>query len=1131
MKLGRLVTRSLRLYWKTGAVVAFGVAVATSVIVGSLVVGDSVRGSVRDTALDRLGGIDCALVSPRPFRRSLASDIARHPALSGDTHSVAAVVLRQGVLTADATGAVVPRVNVIGTSAAFWGFWSASEEPGLNGRRAAVNASLARDLQVARGDFVLLTIGRRGAAPIDTLFGRRGREHTVRQLRLEVAAVLPDSGAGCFALVPGTATPRNVFVALDWLTEQAGEPDAANAVLVQSASGAPDGIDVALQQALRDICTLFDYGFRVTPNIEHGHLVVESTGLLLSEPQVEAAITAASRCHSRADRTSVYLADAISKTENKENTISYAVVCGFEPLGSLPLEQGRVQGSGPAFALINSWAAADLGAAPGDRLDLSFLVSKSDGSYEKRMASLDLEGIVAFAGPAADRRLTPDFEGITDAKTINDWDPPFPFDRERVTKRDEAYWESHRATPKVFVPLETVRSMWLANRGGAGDWITSIRITPPSGEDLEAFSRRYEAALLAVLTPEASGLVFRPVRQEAIAASRGATDFGVLFLLMSMLLVCSGCGLAGMLMRLSVERRASQTGILLATGFRAATAGRLVLAEGAILVGIGAALGLPLGVLYAAGVVSALRTWWIGAVGTSALWLHVDARSVVIGLVSGPVVGLLSVWWGMRRLRKRAVLDLLLGRQALAALPPGKRASMASLALGVSALGIAGSLVVWSALAPEQVSAAAAFFGAGAALLVAALAFCYLALATVRRRGGRAVSIGRLAMRSAAVHRGRSMLVVGLLACAAFVLVTVAANERNLGRGDVFRRTSGSGGFLLCAESSLPLHYDLGTAEGRSRLGFRIEDELFWKDAEVVSFLLRSGGDISCLNIAAPPSPRVLGVGRRMIERGGFSVKTFRRSVTENPWNLLLEDSADGIQAFADSETAMWQLHKALGDEITVPDESGAPAKLRLAGLISSSIFASELLVSEEHFRRMFPSESGPRYFLVAAPPVAADALAASLRRTLGEMGMEVRTTRSILDALAGVRNTYLMTFLTLGGLGVLLGTVGLVVVLLRNALERRSEFALMLATGLRRRTLAVLLVAENAGLLAAGILSGTVAALAAVAPQLASVESTVNWTALVLLLVGIIIVGLSSCVVAAAGIVRGDIIEALRAE
>ena len=143
--------------------------------------------------------------------------------------------------------------------------------------------------------------------------------------------------------------------------------------------------------------------------------------------------------------------------------------------------------------------------------------------------------------------------------------------------------------------------------------------------------------------------------------------------------------------------------------------------------------------------------------------------------------------------------------------------------------------------------------------------------------------------------------------------------------------------------------------------------------------------------------------------------------------------------------------------------------------------------MSEENFRRAFPDTAEPRYFLLDVPKGREEALARSLRENLGRQGVEVRTTREILNNFIGVQNTYLSMFLALGGLGVIMGTFGLVAVLLRGALERRGEFALMLAQGFGRRDLAWLLAAENAGLLVAGLALGGVCALVAVAPEMAS--------------------------------------------
>ncbi|MCD6359448.1 MAG: hypothetical protein J7M38_01205, partial [Armatimonadetes bacterium] len=78
---------------------------------------------------------------------------------------------------------------------------------------------------------------------------------------------------------------------------------------------------------------------------------------------------------------------------------------------------------------------------------------------------------------------------------------------------------------------------------------------------------------------------------------------------------------------------------------------------------------------------------------------------------------------------------------------------------------------------------------------------------------------------------------------------------------------------------------------------------------------------------------------------------------------------------------------------------------------------------------------------------------------------------------------------------------------------------------------LARMLVFEHVGLLAAGLALGTVAALVAVAPQLASAVSSVNWGALLSVLLGMMAVGIAACAPAARAAVRGSLIEALREE
>src|SRR5436853_3682937 len=71
-----VITKSLTHHWRIHAAVVLGVAAATAVLTGVLIIGDSVRGSLRHLVLDRLGKIDDLLVLDRFFRQDLAADLA-----------------------------------------------------------------------------------------------------------------------------------------------------------------------------------------------------------------------------------------------------------------------------------------------------------------------------------------------------------------------------------------------------------------------------------------------------------------------------------------------------------------------------------------------------------------------------------------------------------------------------------------------------------------------------------------------------------------------------------------------------------------------------------------------------------------------------------------------------------------------------------------------------------------------------------------------------------------------------------------------------------------------------------------------------------------------------------------------
>ena len=146
--------------------------------------------------------------------------------------------------------------------------------------------------------------------------------------------------------------------------------------------------------------------------------------------------------------------------------------------------------------------------------------------------------------------------------------------------------------------------------------------------------------------------------------------------------------------------------------------------EGLLLAVIGSLLGLIGAIVYGGAMMFGLRTWWVGAVGTTLLRLHVPPTSLVIGAVSGIVTALLCIWLTLRGLRKTSPRNLLAGsvtgdRSSVVSDSPRSRVTLSSrlFAIIFALLGLA---MLASAKFIGQVGG---FFGAGTFLLVALLFF------------------------------------------------------------------------------------------------------------------------------------------------------------------------------------------------------------------------------------------------------------------------------------------------------------------------------------------------------------------------------------------------------------------------
>ncbi|MCR9118534.1 MAG: hypothetical protein NXI22_16480, partial [bacterium] len=92
MSYWRIVLRSFVFHWKINFAVALGVAAATAVLTGALLVGDSVRGSLRTLTLERLGAIDELIIADRFFRHELADELKATPQFAANYQRAVPVV-------------------------------------------------------------------------------------------------------------------------------------------------------------------------------------------------------------------------------------------------------------------------------------------------------------------------------------------------------------------------------------------------------------------------------------------------------------------------------------------------------------------------------------------------------------------------------------------------------------------------------------------------------------------------------------------------------------------------------------------------------------------------------------------------------------------------------------------------------------------------------------------------------------------------------------------------------------------------------------------------------------------------------------------------------------------------------
>lgn len=1114
-----LARRSVAFFFRSHLGTILGAAIATAVLTGALLVGDSVRGSLRSMALARLGKIDAALASgDRLFRSELAQDLKTEAGANanGNANVVAALQVLGSANTPDGS-ARANQVQVIGVDERFWSM--ANKSPGaLNSGSVFINDRLANQLKSRAGDTVLLRVPRVSQLSRDAPLA--AEEDATTALRLEVAKVLTDEEFGRFGLAASQIPPLNAFVPLSLLQARVNATNRANLLLVSGVS------EKKAQVALRRTFQVADMQLQLRPVTNPAAVELRSPRVFLDSVVSEAAVKAGAN-------PQPIFTYFVNQLQLRDRATPYSMVAGTTLLS---LAENEIA--------INQWLADDLQAKPGDEILVTYYIMGLMRELIERTNTFRVREIVPMELPYTDRGLMPDFPGMTDAENCRDWDTGFPIKTDAIRDQDEAYWDQYKGAPKAFISLATAQKLW-KNRFGD---LTAVRFP---GANVDAIA----ASIKANLKPEELGLAFIPVRQQALAASSGAQDFGGLFIGFSLFIIAAALLLMLLLFRFALEQRGAEVGTLLAIGFPPKHVSRLFILEGFGLAVIGSIIGVGFAVLYAKAMLYGLSTIWSDAVAGASLTYHGSPSTLAIGFVAGILVAVATIWWSLRREAKRSARELLnavLETETGAAKKPGAAfwiCGSVLLALGLSLAG-------WGLIEREQ-ARPDLFFGAGALILIAGLV---LTSAFIRRLEFSALSEGlslsAMGVRSITRRRKRSRAAVALLACGSFLIASIGAFRLDAGN-KAQARSSGTGGFALLGESSISIPQNLNSLAGRDFFGLSQAD---LEGVQFVPLRVLEGEDASCLNLNRAQRPRLLGVNsREMVERGAFtfsktldlsgstrlprssdvstatdeksSAGASRYQSETSPWNFLdLDYGPDIVPAIGDAASIQWALGKKIGDDLVYLDSAGREFKVRIVGAVANSILQGNLLISEKHFIERF-KQDGYRMFLIDAPSDKAERIAETLSKALQDYGFSAVRTQERLAAFNAVQNTYLGTFQMLGGLGLLLGSFGLGVILLRNIYERRSEFALLLAVGFRKSALRWLILSEHAALLVLGLFIGVLAAAIAVLPSVFRPGTELPYGQLALTLGAVFIFGLVCTLLAAERALRLPLLTALRNE
>jgi ABC-type lipoprotein release transport system permease subunit len=1079
-------------YFRANLLVALGVVVSATVLTGSLIIGDSVRYSLQQSTFSRLGETTHLVsVTERYFRQEMATEIeADNPEIKATS-----ILLLEGMAVADGGQQRVNKVQIVGVDADFEEISKTPLFSELQDNEIAISQNLADRLQIKEGDNLLVRIKKASLIPMNAPFV--SAEETSVSLQATIKKVVQKEELGRFNLKNSQTAPYNIFISIERLNKLMEFEGKANQILISTQLETEK-----VAESVKNCLTPADAGLSVK-QIEKTNEVEISTERVFLEEKIAGTLNKLPD----AELILTYFVNAIEKKgkgkgegeeaavgsrqlpENHNQSQSISINLKQSPSISINLKQSPsipysfVSSLNDKFLaeneiILNRWAADDLNGKPGDKITLKYLEIGPLRQLIEKETEFIVKEIIPMDSKWSDATRAPYLPGLSDAGHCREWEAGVPINLDAIRDKDEKYWDDYKGTPKAFVSKNAALKMW-SNRFGN---YTAVRFPADSFNE-----EKYNRIFTQEIAPADLGMAITPIREQGVQAAQNGTDFSGLFIGLSFFLLIAAIVLTSLLFTLNIETRSSQIGLFDALGFRQKQVRGFFLSEGFVVALFGGLLGLVVSVFYTSLVFKILNTLWFDIVRTDVLLIRIYPITLFLGLVISMLVSMIAILISVRRFQKHRAADL--QKQINSIEKRGKKLLMNGIM--VFSLLISIVIFVYQISGKNQMNPSL-FFLSGALLLLGLLLLFRKNLFRIEAKKNDKFGLGKLAQLNLTRNKGRSIIVVTLFALGTFLVVSTGSNKLDL-FANAQDKTSGTGGFLYFAETTIPVLFDMNAPDKRA-------DEGILENFSAIQFSKVEGDDASCLNLNRISQPAILGVEPEMLQ-GRFSFATKIKEIGEpDLWAVLNQTFDDGIiPAIADQTVIQWGLGMKVGDILLYQNEVGDTLRLKLIAGTTPSIFQGYVIISNQNFLKNYPTHSGTSVFLIDGKPENQQAIADELQSVFRDYGWEMQSTATRLVEFYSVTNTYLSIFLALGALGLILGTIGLAVILARTLLERRREIAVMQAIGFNTRPIFRIITREYLILLLAGVLIGFIAAVVATLPAFLSAGSDASFTTVAL--------------------------------